>query len=514
METIADATKWRRNEVAALIIVLLTCLVPLLPSFEHQGLAMDEGMVLAYPEQILKGKLPYRDFETFYTPGNLYSLAGVYAVFGVSVEVERTVGLVYRLILLAGVFAFARRWGLPTAVGSVALAALVIVPTRLYAFAWYGGVVCAFWSVLVLAAKPSGARLVVSGLLAAGALLFRQDLGPAVLASAIPLVLHLTRGQKIRYLASFSIGLLPLCVLLVVVGWRPMLDNLFIMPVLEASKGRHLPLGLAEGDVRACLMFHAMSIGLAMLASGLSWWRTGGSNTSRLLLSVSLLAAGMTHQATQRADIYHVPFGTWLSIALLPVSIVVLSQMGRSTYQSPSRCILASCVAVFAFSVGSPGISRYLGLQVKSSFAAQGVRSVEVIVRDRAFPMRAFPRETQKVAALLEEQSSPGERLFVGTGDLRKSFAADTFFYHLFPWLTPATYFMEFNPLSANRTGSRLADDLATADWVILNRFWDHPNEPNMSNIEGSNAPNEIRKSQFKLVLESGPYGVFKKRSD
>jgi hypothetical protein len=47
---------------------------------------MDEGMLLVYPELIAHGKLPYRDFETFYGPGNLWKLAGSYAVFGAQIR--------------------------------------------------------------------------------------------------------------------------------------------------------------------------------------------------------------------------------------------------------------------------------------------------------------------------------------------------------------------------------------------------------------------------------------------
>ena len=38
----------------------------------------------------------------------------------------------------------------------------------------------------------------------------------------------------------------------------------------------------------------------------------------------------------------------------------------------------------------------------------------------------------------------------------------------MFPELTPATYFIEMDPGLANAPGSRLADDLLSADWVIL----------------------------------------------
>ena len=49
-----------------------------LAAFQLPTLGMDEGTLLVIPEQVLKGKLPYRDFETFYGPPNPFLLAVVY----------------------------------------------------------------------------------------------------------------------------------------------------------------------------------------------------------------------------------------------------------------------------------------------------------------------------------------------------------------------------------------------------------------------------------------------------
>ena len=130
-------------------------------------------------------------------------------------------------------------------------------------------------------------------------------------------------------------------------------------------------------------------------------------------------------------------------------------------------------------------------------------------VRDRQFPTRSLAAEAQHVVAFLEAQAVPGERLFVGTGDLRLSYVNDTFIYHLLPWLTPATYFLEMNPLSANRPNSRLADDVASADWLVLNHAWNLSREPNLSTQPGSDAPNEVVRTQFELCGRTGPFEVY-----
>jgi hypothetical protein len=101
------------------------------------------------------------------------------------------------------------------------------------------------------------------------------------------------------------------------------------------------------------------------------------------------------------------------------------------------------------------------------------------------------------VIAALDGLARSGERLFVGPQDLRRTWYSDAFFYWMFPELEPSTYYIEMDPGLANEEGSRLADDVASADWVILTGFWNGWREPNSSMDFGSDAPNEVVATQF-----------------
>ena len=74
-------------------VVVAVFLVPVRADFLKPVIPMEEGSVLVYPERVLDGAIPNKDFETMYGPGNLWFLAGVYKMFGTTVVVERTVGL-------------------------------------------------------------------------------------------------------------------------------------------------------------------------------------------------------------------------------------------------------------------------------------------------------------------------------------------------------------------------------------------------------------------------------------
>jgi hypothetical protein len=101
-------------------------------------------------------------------------------------------------------------------------------------------------------------------------------------------------------------------------------------------------------------------------------------------------------------------------------------------------------------------------------------------------------------------QIRPGEKLFVGTADLRKTPYSDAYLYYLLPDATPGTRYIEMDPGMANAPDSGMADEVAASDWLILSHVWDAWDEPNESRDFGSDAPNEVVRRDFCLVDEYG----------
>jgi hypothetical protein len=142
-ETVSPSRWWRRVEtgdLAAIGILLVAFLVPLRGLLRIQGPPMEEGFMLVFPERVLRGAIPNKDFLHLYGPGSLWVLGGVYKVFGTSLTVERLFGLLQQMAIVFGVFALARRWGRTVALGCALLSLLFIVPTGLTALAWVGAV--------------------------------------------------------------------------------------------------------------------------------------------------------------------------------------------------------------------------------------------------------------------------------------------------------------------------------------------------------------------------------------
>ena len=79
--------------------------------YHTTGGTMEEAFMMVFPERMLKGDLPNRDFLHLYGPGALQVLVGWYKVFGISLESERTFGLIQHLGIIFALFALARPWG-------------------------------------------------------------------------------------------------------------------------------------------------------------------------------------------------------------------------------------------------------------------------------------------------------------------------------------------------------------------------------------------------------------------
>lgn len=502
-----------RSALAVWIIGVLAIVGSSIPAYDLVGQRMDEGALLLYPELILKGWLPYRDFETFYGPANAYLLAAVYAVFHPGVFVERTVGLVYHLTVLAAIFRIVRPRGVIPALGAILIAHLFLLPTGLAAFPWLGAIACALWSILLLATSRDSSRSFVAGILASAALLFRPDLGLAVIFSAA-LLLFFEPGRTRRlYSIGFSLGLLAMLCLIYFAGLRNVFDNLFLYPAIVTNPARKIPWGSVPSSIACLLAFHFVAAFTNMVAGFLALRKDSSDWSNRAFAAAAIFILGTSHQALQRMDGGHVTLCCFLSLALFPVSLEIIAGK-RLNPPAPTRQLLFVAVILVLVQVLAPGMVQSVRQAIGLAGPGRSKEAVFLENNGRSFPVDSMSA-AHEAGALLDKVSrlaSTGQRLFVGPGDLRRTNYNDTFLYYLLPQLTPATYFLEMNPLSANRPGSRLADDVRSADWVILDRRLDAWNEPNDSKRFGPDDSNEVVQSLFELQGRYGSYDLYRRK--
>jgi hypothetical protein len=503
----------RRKLLVALLIVFVF-LVPLWPGFEESAASMDEGSLLVYPELILKGELPYRDFETFYGPANLWVLSAVYAGFGPSIFVERGVGLICRILVLLMIFALVQRWNTTLAAGCALLSGIVLLPIGLAAYAWIGGVICVLASLCLVANPESATRCFWGGILAGWALLFRVDLGPAVIASVLPLFFLMTAARRWNYLRGAVLALLPLGWLTVVAGPHEIINNLLLYPVIYTNPARHLPIWSVPKNLLWIFLIHLTAVAGNIFAGFIAVRANRRDSTARLLLGLALLGLGVTHQAAQRLDLVHILCAAFVSLGVLPLSIFVIQSHFHITGRRRADALFAIATALVLVGAVVPELAMNARERIITSFTGKNTKIVFIAQSGRSFPMSSSETALAlgKIFDRLDAAAKPGERLFVGPADLRRTNYNDTFIYHMMPQLRPATYFLEMNPQSANRPGSRLGDDIASADWLVLNHEFDTWNEPNQSAKFASDAPMQVVRDQFELCGQYGTRDLYRRR--
>jgi hypothetical protein len=329
----------------------------------------------------------------------------------------------------------------------------------------------------------------------------------------LPLFLVMDRSSKLRFLCGLCGGLLPLGLLAVVAGPKNVLDNLFLFPVFQ-NAGRHLPLGAASTFLLGLLAAHLIACGVNIVASVMASRDQSTALHGRLLLAASLFALGLTHQAIQRLDGMHLLFCAFLSLAILPISLFALLSTAPFLAVPKKRVIAFGLSAAFVF-VFAPSLSVEVGRQWLAALSPSAGQAVVLEQNGRRIPLASLPllRATGRLLDRLEQVARPGDRVFVGPADLRRTNYNDTFLYHMLPQLRPATYFLEMNPGSANRPNSRLASDIRKADWLILNRAYDDWREENSSVNNGSDEPNLVVRADFTLFGEFGDYLLYRRRS-
>jgi hypothetical protein len=479
--------------------------------FRAPGAEMDEGAVLAYSGRVLHGAVAWRDFQTFYGPGNLWLVGLVSKLFGLSIATERAVGLCYRLAVVLALYLVARRFGRMAGTLSLAISAFLVPGQGIAALALWGSLAFALGglSVLVAAASRATGRrrdllLGVAGALSAFALLVRFDLAPAVAVATVVLLPLFSWRERRRLLLAFAIVSLAYVPQVWLVGLG---DLERLARQLRATEpGRRLPFP-TPGAYPGMVLAPALVATVLLVVVGVVLVRKHGADLgARTLLAIGMFSASLLPTAMSRLDGTHViPFAV-VPLALLPALVTTLV---GSLRRNRERAIVPFAASVAALGVCAASVLVALGAGPSALTAAiepQPLVSYRVTVGSRWFPVgeRSEAQAMQSVVAVADKLVKPGQSLFVGPVDLRRTNYNDTYVYFLLSQLRPASFYMEMNPQTANLPSSGLARQLRSADWLILTRRYDSWPEHNSSARPGSPVPGRVVARDFCVVSTRG----------
>ena len=502
------------------------------------GSSMEEGFMLVFPERVIKGDIANVDFLHLYGPGSLHLLSSWMQVFGISLTAERSFGLLQNLLIVTGLMVLTRPWGkkLSTLVGLFSLV-FVFTPVGIQALAWNGGVGIALWSVVfaIRAVHRSELQLssrtawALSGLLAGLALTFRPDLGLALLLVFAWALWKRPRRTVMHCAGGVVVGLTSLWVHLLQAGPTAIVRGIILDPVIHLRPGRELPSPPSwyylQGALQVISEKFAPWWGLPSLSAPkqLFMWffmlpivaffvtvvayrlrkRSFAPVPQRFttLFVAGLFGIGLLPQAYQRPDSAHLLWVSLISWPLLLIALYEVIGMRNHRIHPTARIMTATTSLALLILLVCPfyTVRTYTDLVWRSVTGKTDV--LEISRGDRYFYLGDTRPHIAATAVIrdLDQLSKPGERLFVGPVDLRNTSYSDAYFYHLFPDLTPATYFIEMDPGLADKEGSGLDAEVASADWLLLTRFWSQWIEPNESTKFGPDAPNQVVENNFCL---------------
>jgi hypothetical protein len=245
----------------------------------------DEGYFLYLASRVYQGDLPYRDFDTYYTPGVFYLYAAAFKLFGVSIVPVRVLMCGVRVICALLLYGLTRRvapW--PFAIlPFLALAAVDPMPVFPEPHpAWMAMAATLLTLETILRHDTSGRRrwIVLAGVVAGVAFLFKQNVGAfAALTVGGYVVFRPRPNAGWLMMAAQALFAIVLALAVTVLLW-PALDDLVTaaiwLPVI-ATLGLLLALRWHEqrpdhwtAGLRA-LMIEGLTAGAAFVVVTLLW---------------------------------------------------------------------------------------------------------------------------------------------------------------------------------------------------------------------------------------------------
>ncbi len=215
----------------------------------------DESVLLYEAKRVMEGDVPYRDFFEIVTPGAWYVMAGVFRLFGPSVETARTTMSILHGLSVTAIYLCGRALRLPRFYAALPAIAYVAIcyPNCAYAtphwFATFLDLVLLLGLLIAPTGPSQGRWLFVVGMLASLLLTFQQQRGFAI-AAGIPLIILAdcllerrlggARRPAMRllgwYLAGGVVGGVPvIAYVLAVPGFEPAYKGLVDFPLFDYS---------------------------------------------------------------------------------------------------------------------------------------------------------------------------------------------------------------------------------------------------------------------------------------
>jgi hypothetical protein len=437
----------RRELLAQALPAALGALVAL-PALSWPVSTLDEAILLVYPQRMLEGDLPFRDFFAAYGPTFWWGLTGWYSLTGLTVLSMRLLGLVLHVALVLGTYRMLRAYGSRGSAGlGASFAAVLLFRLGANPYAWVVATTLSVWQLALVRRRPLAA-----GVLAGLAIGVRPDV--ALIALVPPLVVLVEhRG---RWAVGVALGLVPVWLTLLV-SPVAMVEQILLGRAGEGAGQSRLPNpppGAADRRLLAVL--------LAAVLIAVVW---AVCIRARHATALALLAALALPQALQRADYTHFVYAGLLVLPLLPLALDQLLARLPDPVIRPTAVGTLLAAALFVTAV--PEIPRNL-----VDLAANGNMIAETVRHDG----RSLPEAPARAAVFgellpaIDALTDADDTVFVFDANLVRPAVNEVSLYYYLPGLRQNAFHMEITPGITTEEGSGLVDDVMAARLVVLVR--------------------------------------------
>lgn len=541
--------------MAGLFVAAFLCL---LPSIRNALNIYDEGLIVLGAERVLNGQIPYRDFWTMYGPGQIYILAGLFKLFGVSLITERIYDLIVRSLLALALYLLAAR--LSTREFGILTWLMAVVWLAYFGFFGYPiftALLFVTLSILALiqsfADQTNRRWLLGGGMLIGAATLFRHDLAAyAILAQFTILVAaayvragatHHSLMARARnalhtqsaYIAGLAIVLIPAgTFLLATVPLVELLQQLVIFPLTVFPKYRVLPyptfeLTLESLPFYAPFLVYALTLVVIVVCARAANARVTNARVANAQTAGTGEADGEGHQHAIRARLWGIGL-----VALFGLIAFNQARVRADLIHIP-QFFLPAVVLLPVLMRKIPGASDDL-------FAATGLAAFLLIATLIVKPVESFVNMMNGVLAtpqgithgiaraagvqMSEEQAAAvryvqfvvpaGQPIFSGISRHDRIFVNDPMFYFLAD-RPSTTRYHELHPGLA--TTAPVQQEIVTeleqrnVQCVVIATQFDRANEPNASAVSsGVTLLDDYIAEHFSLAQQVGGYRILIRR--
>jgi hypothetical protein len=540
------------NLVGTLLVVILSFVVLLLAMPRDLGI-YDEGIVLMDAMRVLSGDVIHRDFYSPYGPGQYYTVAALFHLFGEHFMVERLYDIAIRSVGIATLFFVIRlRCSLVCALLFTVIGGMWMMSLGSYLYPVFPCIPLAlFGSYLVtrVGAGPVGLPwLVAAGACTGLAALFRYDVGFLILIAhiasiAVLIFLAEPAGERIRhwlkatavYGAGVALMFFPAAILILSnSALEGFLADIVYYPTKYYARMRELPFPLRYAilhDPAEAVVY------LPLLATGLSVLelfrlrirpqdnvspdvRLREQHMTAYLIVFGSLSAMLFLKGAVRVGPTQMLLGIMPGLAV--IAVVANGWWQRQTVMRITAAVAVTVALLPAISALKSELSQSLRIPDRSVAGWLSLRAALFTMPRNAAeacetaPAAGFAKlgpDYARVANYLDANGRNDKRIFVALDRHDKIFINAPGLYFAVNKL-PGTHWAQFDPGLQTRADiqSAIISDLAqdSVRWVVRDGNFDQVNEPNGSaQSSGIKLLDNYIDHNYRAVTSSGKVSIW-----